>query len=211
VDVIVATALQIVDDEGAEALTLRTLAQRLGSGTATLYRHFANRAELIARVVDRVLGEVELDAAVPSPFSWQETCLHAAQAIFEVLSRHKNVAPLLVGQVPMGPNAMLHRERLIAILLDNGFPPRLAAMAYTTLAHYVLGFAMQLQPDRSVEAPDDVQVSASFRGSQFPATSAVADYLPTPLNVEFAFGAELIVRGLGELRERPNASDRRKP
>jgi len=202
VDVIVAAALQMVDEEGAEALTLRALAKRLESGTATIYRRFASRAELIAQVVDRVLGEVELDAAAPSQLTWQESCLRAAHAVFDVLRRHKNIAPLLVTQVPTGPNAMAHQERLIAVLLDNGFPPRQAAMAYTTLGHYVLGFAMQLQYHRSVEPSND----AGFRGtlrSQFPATVAVADFLPTSLDAEFVFGAELIVRGLGQLLENP--------
>jgi AcrR family transcriptional regulator len=197
VDVIVATALQIVDEEGAEALTLRTLAQRLESGTATLYRHFANRAELIDHVVDRVLGEVELDSADLSRTPWQEACLNAARAIFSALCRHKNVAPLLVGQVPTGSSAMAHRERLIGVLLQNGFPPRLAAMAYATLAHFVLGFAMQLPSRRFAEPPNDGTVD--FRGapqSQFPATLAVAEFLPVSLDAEFAFGAELIVNGL---------------
>ena len=49
---IVAAALELVDAQGADALSMRTLAQRLNPGTATLYRHFANRSELIAHVVD---------------------------------------------------------------------------------------------------------------------------------------------------------------
>ena len=40
--------MQIIDEEGADALSMRSLAQRLDSGTATLYRHFPNRAALIA-------------------------------------------------------------------------------------------------------------------------------------------------------------------
>ncbi len=47
-------ALQIADEEGAEALSMRALAERLGSGTATPYRHFSNRAELAAQVVDQI-------------------------------------------------------------------------------------------------------------------------------------------------------------
>jgi AcrR family transcriptional regulator len=39
---------------GVEALSMRVLAQRLGSGTAPYYRHFGNRAALVARVVDEV-------------------------------------------------------------------------------------------------------------------------------------------------------------
>ena len=57
-DRIVTAALEIVDEQGADALSMRSLAQRLGSGTATLYRHFASRSELVSMVVDRMLEDV---------------------------------------------------------------------------------------------------------------------------------------------------------
>ena len=50
---------------------MRTLAQRLDSGTATLYRHFTGRADLIAHVVDLVFGSVEIDAAKLSAMPWR--------------------------------------------------------------------------------------------------------------------------------------------
>jgi AcrR family transcriptional regulator len=202
-DRIVATALQIVDDEGADALSMRSLAQRLESGTATLYRHFANRAALIAQVIDRVFGEVDLNAEEVSAAPWRESCQMVAQAMFDALSRHKRVAPLLVEQVPIGPNAMALREKGIALLLDNGFPAQLAVRSYATLSHYVLGFAIQLNGDGAAGQIDDAQLSAIFRGldpSEFPATAAVADSMPVPLEDEFAFGLELILEGLSRLR-----------
>ena len=64
--------------------------------------------------------------------------------MFDVLRRHQNVTPLLAGDVPIGPNALAARERMIALLLANGFPPALAARTYATLARYILGFAIQL-------------------------------------------------------------------
>ena len=196
---IVATALQIVDEEGAGALSMRTLAQRLDSGTATLYRHFAGRAELTAHVVDRVFGEARFSAEELAAVSWQEAWLMVAQRMFEALSRHGNIAPLLTGQVATGPNAMAVRERCIGVLLDNGFPPRLAARAYATVARYVLGFAIQLSGLDSPDQPEDAGQSGIFRASDpsvFPATVAAADFLPVPLEDEFAFGLELLVEGL---------------
>ncbi|MEP6875467.1 MAG: TetR/AcrR family transcriptional regulator [Burkholderiales bacterium] len=198
VDRILDTALQIVDEEGADALSMRTLAQRLNSGTATLYRHYANRAELVEQVVDRVLGEVQLDVDAFKRSSWQEACMRSAHATFAVIVRHRNVAPLLAENVPVGPHAMVLRERLIAVLLANGFPPRLAALAYATLARHVVGFATQLRGNGKVE-PDDSKVSARFRRlarTEFPATLAVARFLPVPLEEEFAFGMKLVVTGL---------------
>ncbi|MDX3584954.1 TetR family transcriptional regulator [Streptomyces europaeiscabiei] len=61
-DRITGTALKLIDEVGAQALTLRMLADAdaLDSGTATLYRHFNNRDELLALVADRILGEVHV-------------------------------------------------------------------------------------------------------------------------------------------------------
>ncbi len=180
---------------------MRTLAQRLESGTATLYRHFGNRATLITQVIDRVFGEVDLAAESLAGLSWDQACRTVAQAMFEALGRHRRIAPLLIEQTPTGPNAMLLRERCLAVLLDGGFPPDLAARAYATLARYVLGFAIQL----AGSGDDAEQARAHFRHvspGEFPATLAVADSLPVPLEEEFAFGLELIVTGLRQLLAR---------
>lgn len=199
-DRIVATALQIVDEEGAEALSMRKLAQRLDSGTATLYRHFASRADVIAQVVDRVLGEVEFNTQELSGLGWEKACKSVAVAMFDALRRHRNVAPLLVEQPPIGPNALVQRERLIAMLLDNGFPAELAARSYAILARYVLGFVVQVTGQNSL---DDARIAGVFHqldSQLFPATVAVADYLPVPLQDEFTFGLDLIVNGLAQQR-----------
>lgn len=196
-DRIVTTALQIVDDDGAEALSMRTLAQALDSGTATLYRHFGSRADLVAHVVDRVFGSVELNATELRAMTWQEAGKMAARTMFDALRSHPNVAPLLAEDVPLGPNAMAAREVLIGILLDNGFPPELAALSYATLARYILGFAIQLTGTSG--DPDDGRLNQVFREldpRMFPATISVADSLPVPLDDEFAFGLELIIDGL---------------
>jgi TetR/AcrR family transcriptional regulator, tetracycline repressor protein len=198
---IVATALQIVDEDGADALSMRALAQRLDSGTATLYRHFAGRAELTAHVVDQVFGEAEFSAQELAAMSWQQACQAVARAMFAALSRHKNVAPLLAEQLPTGPNAMALRERCLAVLLKSGFPPQLAARAYATLARYVLGFAIQFSTQIAGGRGEDARQSAIFRSSdpaRFPATVSVAGSLPVPLEDEFTFGLELLIDGLSQ-------------
>ncbi|MEU0413419.1 TetR/AcrR family transcriptional regulator C-terminal domain-containing protein [Streptomyces griseorubiginosus] len=201
---IVATALQIVDEEGADALSMRTLAQRLGSGTATLYRHFDNRAALVAHVVDRMFGFVELKGDDLLAMGWEQALRTGAHTMFDALARHRNAARLLVEQVPMGPNAMALRESCIAVLLKSGFPPRVAAHAYATLGRYVLGFVAQVDAHGGAGQPDDAQLSAAFQGIDpdlFPATVAVAASLPVPIEEEFSFGIELLLSGLARLRD----------
>ena len=204
VDRILAAAIELVDEQGPEALSMRSLAQRLESGTATLYRHFSNRSQLVSLVIDHILGEVDLDAAQLAALSWQDACILFAQHMFDALIRHGGVAPLLIEYTPMGPNALANRERCLAILLDNGFRPAIAARAYATLARYVLGFALQLSSVPAQGDQRDAELSLAFHRldpSRFPATVTVADDLPVPLVDEFAFGLRLIVVGLERLRK----------
>jgi AcrR family transcriptional regulator len=195
VDRIVATALQIVDEEGADALSMRTLAQRLDSGTATLYRHFTSRADLVARVVDLVFEVVDIDPVALRKVPWQKACKTVAHTMFDLLRRHRNVAPLLAEDVPIGPNAMAARDQLIALMLDNGFPPALAARSYATLSRYIVGFAVQFTGP--ADRPDNLeQALHGLDPRRYPAIVKVADHLPVALDDEFAFGLDLIISGL---------------
>jgi len=203
-DRILGAAVELLDEEGADALSMRSLAQRLESGTATLYRHFSNRSELVSLVIDQILGEVDLDARTLAALPWQQACISFAQHMFDALRRHGNVAPLLIEYTPMGPNALANRERCLAVLLHNGFAPAIAAHAYATLARYVLGFAVQLSAATADGGQQDAELSAAFHRldpSRYPATVTVADVLPVPLADEFALGLRLIVAGLEQLAE----------
>jgi TetR/AcrR family transcriptional regulator, tetracycline repressor protein len=198
----VSEALRIVDEEGADALSMRSLAHRLNSGTATLYRHFGSRAGLVGQVVDAVYAETELDDESLQKLTWQEACRRIALTMFKVLGRHRNVAPLLVEAFPTGPHALGVRERCLAVLLGNGFSPGLAARTYAVLSRYVLGFGVQLQvadggqPETGSAAVD---VLHALDPDEFPATTQVAGQLPVPLAEEFDFGLTLLIGGLGGL------------
>lgn len=181
---------------------MRVLAQRLGSGTATLYRHFDRRATLVAHVVDEVFGEVDIDIDALAAMGWQATCRAVAHGMFDALGRHRNVALLLVEEIPLGPNAMLLREHLLAALLHGGFAPEVAARAYAALSRHVLGFALQLGGHGSAGGDSEVEASAAFHTidpSRYPATLAVADSLPVPLREEFSFGLDLLIEGMNQL------------
>lgn len=176
---------------------MRTLAQRMDSGTATLYRHFTGRAELIAHVVDAVVGEAEFDDAALREMPWRQACEAMAISMFDVFRRHPHVAPLMVEHIPLGPNAMAQRNRGIGVLLAAGFPPQLAVQAWATLARYVLGLASQLTGAGS--SPERPAIWPTIDLESFPAILAVAEYLPVPLEREFAFGLQLLLAGLDQI------------
>ena len=78
-------------------------------------------------------------------------------------ARHRNAARPMVEQIPLGPNAMALRERCVAVLLDSGLPPWVAAYAYATLSRYVLGFAVQVTGHGGAGRPEDTRAEAAFR------------------------------------------------
>ncbi|MFE1959379.1 TetR/AcrR family transcriptional regulator [Streptomyces sp. NPDC059479] len=202
----VATALRLVDDVGVQAFTVRMLADALGSGTATLYRHFTGRDEILVYVVDHVLGEI----TTPAPdggASWQESLVAVADGLYGTLRRHPHIVPLLIAQVPVGPNGLAQRERVLRLLAERGFPADLGARAFTAVTHYVIGFAAQQHGPGSADPDGAPALAAFYRGldpAAFPSITAASQALTdTPLEEEFHFGLGLLVRGLELLRDEP--------
>ncbi|WP_207620881.1 TetR/AcrR family transcriptional regulator [Streptosporangium minutum] len=195
---IIATALEIVDAEGAEALTLRALAQRLGSSTATLYRHVDNRADLVGHVVERVFSEIAVDSEALEGADMSRACEHLARSLFDAIARHPNAAPLLIETVPTGPHAMAFREVCLSTLLAHGFPPATARMLAAALGRFVIGFALQLRTDADQQDADKQAGDRLFHvdPAVYPAISRTADEATVPLAEEFALGLDLLLRGM---------------
>lgn len=204
-DSIVDAALRIVDEEGGEALSMRALARRLDSGTATIYRHFENRTELVARVVDRVFGEVEFDDEKLAELPWQRACIVTSRALFEAMRRHPNVAALLTEQLPVGPKVFMLRERTLALFVNAGFSPGDAARIYTTVGRYVLGFATQLGVEHRSRGTDPALLMRLVQDldlANFPMTLAIGNSLAVSIEDDFEFGLGLLVTGLEHLHDK---------
>jgi AcrR family transcriptional regulator len=136
VERIVAVALGIVDAEGLDALTVRRIADQLGTGSATLYRHLTSREELLELLVDHVLGDVRRPAA---RLAWRAKVEHLSAELRRVLMEHANLVPALATSPLLGPNAMRGADLGLASLLEGGYPPDVAVLAYRALLDYVLG------------------------------------------------------------------------
>lgn len=203
-DRIVEAAKEIIDAHGIDALSMRAIAEHLDSGTATLYRHFSSRTKLIGYVVDRILSEASLDLDDDEPRDWQSIVAFSARSMYALLNRYKGIAALLAESIPVGPNSMERRERLIGLLLANGFSAEVASRAYATIARFVLGFAIQ-HSDQGDSVANASQPTSLYRrgvdSEKYPALHAVARHLPIGLEDEFEFGLQLILSGLSLLKE----------
>jgi AcrR family transcriptional regulator len=200
IDRIVVAALELVDEVGPGEFSMRLLARRLRSSTATLYRHFVGKDEILVHVVDHVLGEVPRHLPELTPTAtWQQRLVAAAEALFATLKDHPKAVSLFVDQIPLGRHGLAGREIAVGILLAGGFPPEIAARAYTAVGHYVIGFAVQLRADGTADPEDNQDIREFCRSldpARYPATVSSAPYLPNSLDEEFRFGLQLIVDGL---------------
>lgn len=206
---IVEAALRIVDEDGAGALSMRALAQRLNASTATLYRHFPSRADLVVAVIDRLLGEIEFDGAELTSGAWQDAVRTYANGYFAALTRHPGAARMLADHTPVGPHAMALREAWLQTMLNNGFRMDLAVRSGALVASYVQGFAIQLGGSRAMTGVDDEAIGAAVGPADLREYPALAEAIrsgaaPVPLEDEFAFGLELILDGLEAARVRPS-------
>ncbi|GAA2376853.1 TetR/AcrR family transcriptional regulator [Nonomuraea africana] len=139
---IVSEAIQLLDAEGIEALSMRRLGTRLGAAATSLYRHVANKDELIELVVDEVYGEVRVPPA-DDPAGWRQAVGDCARSMRSTILRHPWLTAVLgqVGLVYLGPNMMRTSDRLLAIVRSAGFGAGEADQAISAVVAYVIGMS----------------------------------------------------------------------
>lgn len=196
---IIEAGLEVLDSADGSEYSIRSVAALLGSSTATLYRRVSGRPGLDALIVDHVLGEALSESSASPGMNWKAASIESSNAVFEVLARHPRVVPLLAAQVPQGPNSETLREQFLSRLLAEGFERELAARTYTTVAHFMIGFSLQLSFDSSPDG--EVSRSPQLVGRP-PATASVAEHLDVGLREEFLFGLTMLLDGIDSSRSR---------
>jgi AcrR family transcriptional regulator len=133
------TAIDQADALGLEALSMRKLADVLEVAPMALYRHVANRDDLIDGMVDIVFGEV----VVPSSGTdWKTAMRRRAISLRDVLSRHRWAIGLMESRRNPGPANLRHHDAVLGSLRAGGFDIVGAAHAYSLLDSYIYGFAL---------------------------------------------------------------------
>ncbi|MER6948426.1 TetR/AcrR family transcriptional regulator C-terminal domain-containing protein [Nonomuraea sp. NPDC000554] len=139
---IVSEALQLLDSEGIDALSMRRLGNRLGAVATAVYWHVANKDELIELVIDEIYGEVEVPE-VDDPAAWREAAAATARSLRSMILRHPWIVSVIdeVALCYLGPNLMRASDRMLGIFTAGGFDLVEADQAMKTLIAYVLGMA----------------------------------------------------------------------
>jgi TetR/AcrR family tetracycline transcriptional repressor len=206
-ELIVDAGLALLERDGLQGLSMRRLAQELGTGAASLYWHVGDKEELLSLLLDRIVGESEVPE--PDPDRWQETVKQLARSARRHLRDRRDAAQLSLGRIPAGPNSLPILERNLAVLAASKLPPRVIAYAADMFALFVGAFAFEESLQQQV--PEELGAYfASLPPEQFPTLARLADDLTAGSTDErFEFAIELLVRGLEAMSGERGDEDRR--
>ena len=208
---VVAEALAVIAQDGAQALTMRSLAARLGVVPGALYHHVGNKEQLQDLLLDGVLAEVDVHLD-PSP-GWPEQLKLLAHRLRQVLERHPGVAAILKTRDPLGPHSLALAEAFLAPLQAAGFGDREAGLAFFLLVDYTVGFAVSsprtsINEQRVRDAAIRTQLHEFFRSlppDRFPALVALGEHVWVDNREErFTAGLDVLVDGLEQARRSPH-------
>ena len=203
----VAEALAVIAQDGAQALTMRSLAARLGVVPGALYHHLRNKEQLHDLVLDGVLAEV--DGHLDPSLGWPKQLKLLAHRLRQVLEDHPGVAGLLKTRDPLGPHSLALAEAFLAPLQAAGFADRQAGLAFFLLVDYTIGFAVSsprtsVNEQRVRDAAIRTQLHEFFRSlppDRFPALVALGEHVWVDNREErFTAGLDVLADGLEQAR-----------
>ncbi|MFP1628326.1 TetR/AcrR family transcriptional regulator [Streptomyces sp. 5K101] len=125
--IIVDAALALCDEQGAEALTVRKLAARLGVDPSSLYRHVADKDELHLLLADRLFEEI-LETFAPPPGDWRRTLRDLAVRTRETALRHPAAAVAATYRTKRRPAEMRIVEHILTAFAEAGCGPGQSAL-----------------------------------------------------------------------------------
>ncbi len=175
-EAIVDTALALIDRDGVDALSMRRVAEALGTGPASLYWHVGNKEELLDLVFDRVIGE--LDVPEPDPARWREQTKDFARQMRAVLLRHRDLVRISLGRFPMGPNGLRLTDDLLGVMRASGLPDGTIIPSAYLLTIVVNAFALEDASAAGGVDADAEAISAYFASlpaDRFPNLTELAD------------------------------------
>jgi AcrR family transcriptional regulator len=197
-------AVALADETGIDGFGMRRLAQELGVVPMALYKHVANKDELLNGMIDIVFSEIE---APSGDADWRSALRRRAVSTREALRRHSWAIGLMETAAP-GPANLRNHNAVMGCLRRAGFSFPTAIHAYSVQDAYIYGFALQ-EKTLGLETPDSAGEAAQRRADvvgaldDYPYLAEIVTRLPDTgydNTTEFEWGLDLILDALARHR-----------
>lgn len=216
---IVDAALDLMREDGYEAVSMRSIARALDTGPASLYAHVANREQLDQLLVERVTRLVPIPE--PDPARWDEQLRTMMLDILAIYRAHPGVARATMGMIPTEPASLRAAEAMAALCRIGGIQDQHTAWALDMFSLYIGAVAVEediwLERAKAAAAAGDTldeeqmveEVRALFEslpGEEFPALNSMAAVMTSGTGEDrVRFAVELLVAGLRAVSATPRA------
>jgi AcrR family transcriptional regulator len=194
---IVAAALALVDRHGIDALTMRRLAEELGTAPMSLYRHIAGKDELMALVIEAFTAE--LSSADPRD-PWDAVVRTTFTRVHRLLRRHPGIVAHLADGAIVSPAGLEVTETVLAALRRAGLDDAEAAGAFTSLWMFTVGSALLERAvfdgtgDEGATWERLSELTAAGAAGRYPGVAeAATHWMATPADVAFENGLSLLL------------------
>lgn len=189
-------ALELIDREGFEALTMRRLARELEVGAMTLYGYFRDKDELLDCALDRAARRFSF---VKGEGPWRPRLRELIHTMMQALTEHPGAVEVRVRRPILNPGALRAGEAGIAILREAGFDTAEAAAGWRLLFTFTFGYAAFSAAEPSAEQQAEWRRQlAALPVESYPVLSGEpASVVPWMAGRQpFEHGLELILDGL---------------
>ncbi|WP_175410042.1 TetR/AcrR family transcriptional regulator [Streptomyces sp. TRM64462] len=193
-EIIARAALELLDQEGPQALKMRTLADRLGVRGASLYHHVASKDDLLDAASELINEEIDL-APLDNP-DWREGIAAYARGYRQVYVRHWNVIPLVARRRVEADRALRGYDTLLSALARAGCTPAQAAEAAAAIDYLVLGSALETFTAGFARTPDGYRPAYPALAGSLEDAAALPGGLASLDDRGFERGLALILDGL---------------
>jgi AcrR family transcriptional regulator len=201
---ILRAAIRMADEGGLESVSMRRLGQALRVEAMSLYKHVANKDDILDGMADLVTSDFEVPAG---EVDWRTAIRRSAISAHGILLRHPWASSLIESRVKAGPARLRYLDAVIGILVAAGFSMSMVLRAIMALDSHTYGFVLQ-----ELAWPFDVEhapeAAAAFaRGlpvGEYPNVLAMAEMVttaPRDVPVDFEFGLDLLLDGRERRRD----------
>jgi len=194
---IIATAVELIERDGVEAVSMQRLATELGCGLMSLYSHVPSTSALLDGVADAVMTGGEI-ASVPDG-GWEAAVKAQARAFRQVARAHPRCVMAVLSRPPSSASVVRPVEDALSTLRAAGFGGQDAVRIVREFAAYVIGSLLceaGVAPARS-DADLTEPRRLRLRAVDFPQVSALtAELSESDPDADFEFGLDLLVHAV---------------
>lgn len=189
---ILQAAVEIADERGLAAVSMRSVAQRVGVSAMALYPHISNKEALLDGMVDVLLAEqLPLLEGIPDGHWWDRLTV-IAQGVRSMAARHPSAFSLLLSRPSVTPDALKATDAVYQALLDAGVPEPQVPRIERLLSTFVLGFAASEVNGRFSKGTLNSRARrAQLEPDEIAAHHRLASQLDRPINWDKEFEADL--------------------